>query len=540
MASCSDDDSISEQSAQTDCNQDASLCSGDKPYCVKVPNGNYVCSAKQNCDQNSSRNNDGNCIGPDLTNEDCANSGLNLIITNEGIHACVVVDPCGAQCNADKPYCVQIPSGSYACSATKTCTGDQERQADGTCIVPPDECNNQCTGDKPYCVEVPGGNHVCSAAETCTGDQERQADGTCIVPPDECNNQCIGDKPYCVEVPGGNHVCSAAETCTGDQERQADGTCIVPPDECNNQCTGETPYCVQIPSGAYLCSAIESCTAPQTRKNDGTCAVPDNCDNQCTDETPYCVVVPNGSYVCSGTQECGSGLIRDNDGMCVSEAYRVSCQSHYDCEPNYLCGIDNTCVPEAEAGNVYRYVRIDDLSTVSEQSQDPGADIDAVALFRPSTGTAFYAENIKAFHPVTENFTERIDNNRNVAGDPYKILGAPDAFLGYTYSGLSSERCAYKNTAGDFTFVSLGGNGGYIEVEMSGAIQNGDRLDIFELGGCKLENAEEATGLSAYREPLKVSVSADGNSWIAGATFDRSGFGGDGDNGFLSWAIAGL
>lgn len=283
----------------------------------------------------------------------------------------------------------------------------------------------------------------------------------------------------------------------------------------------------------------------------GTCVVanqqPTDCrQDGCSDSNkPYCVPVPNGNYVCSGTEDCETtNQIRDNDGYCVAPVKPNACETSATCEDGEACGADNTCVPKADAANVYRYVRIDDLST-PDRSKDPGADIDAVVIYNASNGKTGYAGRVADYKPNAEKFIEKIENNKNVAADPTKILKNPDAFTSYTNAGLGSDAtCKYKDDGGEFTFVSLGGEGGYIIVEMTEPIVNGTKLDILEVGGCKLANTENDDGNLAFREKMQVFVSVTDDkagSWKPGPLFERSGNKKDpNDQGLLSWEVSGL
>ena len=116
----------------------------------------------------------------------------------------------------------------------------------------------------------------------------------------------------------------------------------------------------------------------------------------------------NGVAKCEPASSCNltqatcesQGLILDPDGdcACVSANVRKNCDVHEDCEANQLCDAKNECVAAADAQNVYRYVRIDDLSTATT-GVDPGADIDAVVLIKQNTSEPKYAKAIKQYKP---------------------------------------------------------------------------------------------------------------------------------------------
>ena len=69
--------------------------------------------------------------------------------------------------------------------------------------------------------------------------------------------------------------------------------------------------------------------------------------------------------------------------------------------------------------------------------------------------------------------------------------------------------CNYLNALRNgYTFVSLGGEGGFIILEMGAAVENGDKLIVTELGDCKLvkETTRSGKGGSAKAEEFKVSL----------------------------------
>lgn len=138
----------------------------------------------------------------------------------------------------------------------------------------------------------------------------------------------------------------------------------------------------------------------------------------------------------------------------------------------------------------YEWVRIDDLSNATGGG-DPGADIDAVVLVK-SGQSPVYATSVGSYAASPANVN---------ANDPNQLLGAPDAFE--NYPDVTTCRV-------DMGFVSLGG-GGYITARMGAPIEQGDQLDVLEVGGCSY-----GTG-TAFADAirLQVSTSSDVNgSWV--------------------------
>lgn len=145
--------------------------------------------------------------------------------------------------------------------------------------------------------------------------------------------------------------------------------------------------------------------------------------------------------------------------------------------------------PEADP---YLYVRIDDLSNATGGG-DPGADLDAVVLEK-NGGMVVYAEAVESY------LASPADVNAN---NPQELLGAPDAFT--NWPDVSTCRV-------DSGFVSLGG-AGYAIVRMGQPVEEGDRLDVLEIGGC-----EYAPGSDAIPDQVEVQVavtSALDGQWIA-------------------------
>ena len=158
------------------------------------------------------------------------------------------------------------------------------------------------------------------------------------------------------------------------------------------------------------------------------------------------------------------------------------------CDPECVAPqtcVNGTCQDPVSPGLAYRFVRIDDKSLVND-TPDGGADIDAVLLFKAGTGTPIYAEDVIAYVH---------GGGTGDALDPTELTGAPDAFYDYpdvTNCDVSSDR-----------FLSLGGEGGYAIIRMGGDIEEGDALDILEVGGCLFDDGEQ----EAIVEPVEVAIS---------------------------------
>lgn len=259
---------------------------------------------------------------------------------------------------------------------------------------------------------------------------------------------------------------------------------------CDGLCDSEHPYCI-------LNDDLET----------GSCT---DCSKKCTDAAfPVCVVLDgNVGEVCVASGNCENGYDYDEE------------IGHYVCSNGDV--IDDP-TPQEGAG---QFIRIDDMSSKEDacgnvvdgkcSKDDPGADIDAIVV-KKADGGYLYAKQIMGYSRGAEG-TDRLQE-RGVSADPTKVLGKPDSLINYPDAG----DCYYlkKDTNKDdydFTFMSLGGEGGYVEVKMDDVFHAGDTVDIIELGNCELVNLHDSDRITASKvgaEPMKVQVSVSGadGSW---------------------------
>ncbi len=252
---------------------------------------------------------------------------------------------------------------------------------------------------------------------------------------------------------------------------------------------------------------------------DGICHQAITCgSSQCNADTQRCLegaTTSNGQDTCApkNTPDCDEGQLHDisDNFLCVSEA----------CDPS----TDATC-PGYDEGS-YKYVQLVDLSAAADANsskEDPGADIDAIVLFKKGTNAQVLPESVVGYEPAVEGFK----NNKDVAGianDPTAVLTI-DSFVGYpsSYAG----KCKYfdDDKSSKRPFVSLGGNGGTITVKMKEAIEEGDTLSVLELGGCTLINTADGKEQKAVgKEPVKVQVAVSGDtgaSWVVIGTSENA------------------
>jgi hypothetical protein len=254
----------------------------------------------------------------------------------------------------------------------------------------------------------------------------------------------------------------------------------------------------------------------------------------CDEGTGYCVAKENP---CTADQ-----VIKANDdgetAICIVNEVKT-CQDESGCEQGYTCNLDtHKCEVSTNVDPQFKFVRVDDLSDPCEKDSDglchlddPGADIDAIALVKTGKATT-YAKTVKGYvrsDGATETVALVVDGKKP-AVDPTKAIGEPDSFLSYATSGTSDGKCVYYSDTEKtiHPYVSLGGKGGYIIVEMSEKIEAGDKIDVLEVGKCTLQNTSQDKVQTAQSEKIQVQVSVnDKDGWkVIGegeATSDNKG-----------------
>ena len=133
-----------------------------------------------------------------------------------------------------------------------------------------------------------------------------------------------------------------------------------------------------------------------------------------------------------------------------------------------------------------QFIAVRDISG-NDVGRNPGVDLDAVMLYRPSTGQTYFASSVFAFssYPL-----EGQNNN------PMDALGSPDAYSEWP----ELDTCLVWEAS-----ICLGG-GGFIVLQLPVVVEAGDIIDIYEVGAC-----EFAPEVFAIPEDYAVYASADPN-----------------------------
>ena len=165
-----------------------------------------------------------------------------------------------------------------------------------------------------------------------------------------------------------------------------------------------------------------------------------------------------------------------------------------------------------------KYIRVDDISKVTPKDEDPGADIDAIAVRKKDTNALVVADDVVGYRYGSEGGADA-GKNSAFKTDNVKTI---DAFWDYANNGVK-DKC-HLNTAEKTdarTYLSLGGLGGYLIVGLPGEekIEVGDKIVVFEVGNCEMTNCKDSTGKcgNATNDPVKIQISAspqyDGGHW---------------------------
>ncbi len=250
------------------------------------------------------------------------------------------------------------------------------------------------------------------------------------------------------------------------------------------------------------------------------CGDTDPCeDYKCTEAGTECQDI-FGIATCVVTPEAcaavGDGYAVGSNGKCQKESGTADCTKDSECssDGSMKC---NTTTGKCEYAtiddqNAYRYVRIDDLTETKSTSEDLGADIDAIVLVKADKSVG-YADEVVAYQ--RGDIDVKSNTDKAYAYDPEAALKAPDSLI--TYGTSDAATCNYylDDAKTKYSFVSLGGKGngegtgGYLIVHMDKVIAAGDKIDVIELGDCKIPGGTTKDGKdikSASTDPVKVSI----------------------------------
>jgi len=130
----------------------------------------------------------------------------------------------------------------------------------------------------------------------------------------------------------------------------------------------------------------------------------------------------------------------------------------------------------------YRYVRITDTSG-DINTEDAGADIDAVGVRDAATGATMWATTVEGIAG-------------NVLGDTSAVTGAPTAFPNWAQGDVSTCGANADNDG----FTSLGGDGA-ISLSFASTFTTGDVVVVYEVGNCDI-----GKGSTAREESITIDV----------------------------------
>ncbi len=507
-----------------------------------------------------------------------------LCACNEESSSADNANPCNGKCG-EQEYCIKVEADDVH---------DGLKAGDEFCS----KCKKDCAADKkhPICVEELG---VCGATDTCekreslkveggfavckkgSGDdiEEDGDDYTLDISENAVTVKCSESKEVTVTYLKGKEkvkdasleLASSDENCVsvGDHVSTDDkgtGTIELKAKEPGKDCTAQITVSAKgvedqkikvtvegkgCESDEGVCETNKDCLdgeycieAKYEVAGDDVIKVGDKfcsaCPIDCDPDSQYPVCV-SSIHVCAAVQTCPSDqqfLVNGMTATCVSTNVE-NCSADEDCKNGYVCDkSQEICVPDKVGDKeVYRYVRIDDVSDACTKDEDgkchaddPGADIDAVVLIKPD-GNMFYAAKVAGYMRSDGLLAgERYDPQTPVATDPQKAVGKPDSFVNYPNA---DAKCAYylDDAKTEHPYVSLGGKNGFVALEMAEAIEAGDKIDVLEVGACSENGGKPETKAEPIK--LQISVSQDKGWKVIGESIT------DGTNkGILSFTVA--
>ena len=246
-----------------------------------------------------------------------------------------------------------------------------------------------------------------------------------------------------------------------------------------------------------------SCTA------DGDCAEGFVCKDK--------VCVEEEADTCESTNNCDGDFVCQ-DGHCVKPELKP-CTNNEDCAEDMICEND-VCVENNQPKDMpYLYVKIEDLSPAEYDSdtEEPGLDIDAIVLSKNDIKS--YADSVVSY--IRGDGKSNKENRKAYA--PEAVLGAPDAFAGYpedmTICNYYKDSVPQTNEdEHKYNFLSLGGQGGTLIVRMVMPMEEGDTLEMLELGDCTLKQSkQDDQKATVEKDGMRVSISnssSPSGKWI--------------------------
>lgn len=148
----------------------------------------------------------------------------------------------------------------------------------------------------------------------------------------------------------------------------------------------------------------------------------------------------------------------------------------------------------------YRWIRVCSLAAAAGDPASPGPDIDAIGVRSRATQEVFWATQVAAFAPASDE--------RNAFTDPQRALGEGDT------TSLSPAHAACEPDADCAGVVSLGGTGGYLILGFDRDLLPGDRVAVLEAGpGLDPTEAPDAASVALSYQPGPDGYWIDAGPW---------------------------
>ena len=314
-----------------------------------------------------------------------------------------------------------------------------------------------------------------------------------------CENTCDSEKMSC--------TCPENYIWSLNDRKCLDPNPPAPEEPAQNTCESSNDCADGLVCKDKVC--VEPEEQPKSCESNGDCADGFVCKDK--------VCIEDDAATCESPNDCDGDFVCQ-DGHCVKPELKP-CANNEDCDENMICE-NEVCIEDNQPKEMpYLFVKIEDLSPAEYDSdtEEPGLDIDALVLSKNDIKS--YADSVVSYirGDGKSNKVER------KAYAPEAVLGAPDAFAGYPEDMTTCNyyKVPVPQTNEDehkYNFLSLGGLGGTLIVQMAMPMEEGDTLEILELGDCTLKQSkQDDQKATVEKDGLRVSISnssAPSAKWI--------------------------
>jgi len=231
-----------------------------------------------------------------------------------------------------------------------------------------------------------------------------------------------------------------------------------------------------------------------------------------------------GGYACDIADAEG-----DDPGVCLTE-----CIGEADCAEGYECDASGECVAEGDGGKIYNQILLVSRTPNDEgvggdcRSPNPGPDIDYVRA--ESAGEVIPAQAASGQHGGFCG-SEKMGTEENPWAEPGVVL--ENLSIGFNEEGQEvAGYCAVENAVEKYFFMGTGqpyeagetiqDGTGYLLVQLDAALQDGDLIEVGEVG---IEPGSDGEGQTCDDGPKAARPGDIFSIYIASSDVDSVGVG---------------